>query len=118
MSSTLAASMALRCLRPALARSFLNVSISPKTLAVSASVYGVECHQRTVRRGQYLMHSVPELVREYHHVARPALVIEQHVGMCRGHGRMREGAGRFAGAYRRVDPVVVEEALRDRGHIG
>ena len=42
MSSTLAASIALRCfLSVVSASSFLKVSISPNTLAVSASVSGV-----------------------------------------------------------------------------
>ena len=42
MSSTLAASIALRCLLSVMpASSLRNVSISPNTLAVSASVSGV-----------------------------------------------------------------------------
>ena len=74
-------------------------------------------HQRAVRRRQHLMHAVAELVGERHHVARLALVVEHHIGMRRRHGRMREGAGRFSGPRRRIDPAVVEEALGDRRHL-
>ena len=74
-------------------------------------------HQRAVRRRQHLMHAVAELVGERHHVARLALVVEQHIGMRRRHGRMREGARRLAGPRRRVDPAVLEEALGDRRHL-
>ena len=58
------------------------------------------------------MHAVTEFVGERHHVARLALIIEQHIGMRRRHGRMREGARRLAGTHRRIDPFVVEEAFR------
>ena len=107
MSSTLAASIALRCLRSVVpASSLRKVSISPNTLAVSASVSGVGAISGAVRRRQHLMHAVAEFVRERHHVARLALIIEQHIGMRRRHGRMREGARRLAGPHRRIDPVV------------
>ena len=82
------------------------MSISPNTLAVSASVSGVGAISGAVRRGQHLMHAVAELVRERHHVARLALIVEQHIRMRRRHGRMREGARRFARTHRRIDPVV------------
>ena len=59
-----------------------------------------------------------ELMRERHHVARLALVVEQHIGVRRRHRRMREGAGRLAGPHRGVDPVELEELLRDRRHLG
>ena len=74
-------------------------------------------HQRAVRRRQHLVHAVAELVRERHHVARLALVVQQHVGVRRRHGRMRERAGRLARPRRRVDPAVLEEALGDRRHL-
>jgi hypothetical protein len=45
-------------------------------------------HQRALWRGQHLMHAVAELVGERHHVARLALVVEQHVGVGRRHGGM------------------------------
>ena len=71
-------------------------------------------HQRAVRRRQHLVHAVAELMGERHHVARLALIVEQHIRMRRRHGRMRKGAGRLARPRRRVDPAVVEEALGDR----
>ena len=59
-----------------------------------------------------------ELMRQRHHVARLAHVVEQHIGMRRRHRRMREGARRLAGPHRRVDPVAVEEGAGDLGHVG
>ena len=70
-------------------------------------------HQEALVGGQHLVHAVAELVRERHHVARLALVVEQHVGVRRRHGRMREGARRLAGPRRRVDPAPLEEAAGD-----
>ena len=64
------------------------------------------------------MHAVAELVRQRHHVARLALVVEQHIRMRRRHGRMRESARLLARAHRRVDPVLLEEAVGDFRHLG
>ena len=64
------------------------------------------------------MNSVPQFVRECHDIAWSALVVEQHVGVRRRDGRMRERAGRLAWSHRRVDPIVLEEALRNRRHFG
>ena len=55
------------------------------------------------------MHAVAQLVRQRHHVARLAQVVQQHVGVRRRHRRMREGARRLARPHRRVDPALVEE---------
>jgi hypothetical protein len=38
-------------------------------------------HQRAVGGGEHLMDAVAQLVGERHHVARLALVVEQHEGM-------------------------------------
>ena len=92
--------MALRCfLSVVAASSFWKVSISPNTDAVSASVSGVGAISAPVGRRQHLMHAVAELVRQRHHVARLALVVEQHIRMRRRHGRMREGARLLAGPH-------------------
>ncbi len=40
-------------------------------------------HQRTVRRRQHLMHAVTQFMRQRHHVARLALIVEQHIGVRR-----------------------------------
>ena len=69
-------------------------------------------HQRAVGRGQHLMHAVAEFVRERHHVARLALIIEQHIRMRRRRGRMREGARRLARPHRRVDPALGRKSAR------
>jgi hypothetical protein len=70
-------------------------------------------HQRALLGGEHLVDAVAELVGERHDIARLALVVEQHVGVGRGHGGVAEGAGRLAGAHRRVDPAAVEEAFGD-----
>ena len=62
------------------------------------------------------MDAVAELMRERHHVARLALIVQQHIGMDGRNRRMREGAGRLAGTRRRVDPALVEEPFGDRRH--
>ena len=94
-----------------------KVSISPNTLAVSASVSGVGAISAPVGRRQHLVHAVAKLMRERHHVARLAQVVEQHIGVRGRHGRMRECARRLARPHRRVDPVALEEALGDRRHL-
>ena len=58
-----------------------------------------------------------EFMRQRHHVARLALIVEQHIGMRARHRRMREGAARLAGAHRRVDPALLEKPLGDRRHL-
>ena len=55
-------------------------------------------HQRAVGCSQHLMHAVAKFVRERHHVARLALVVEQHIGMGRRYGWMSERARRLAWA--------------------
>ncbi len=74
------------------------------------------CHQGAVGGRQHLMDAVAEFMRERHHVPRLALIVQQHVRMRRRHGGMREGAGRFAGARRRIDPALAEEAPGDIRH--
>ena len=69
-----------------------------------------------LRGGEALVHAVAELVRERHHVALLAEVVEEHVGVHLGDRRMGEGAGRLAGLDRRVDPALVEERLGELGH--
>ena len=62
------------------------------------------------------MHAVAQFVRQRHHVARLAEIVEHHIGVDRGDGRMREGPRRLARFHARVDPALVEEGLRQIGH--
>ena len=80
--------------------------------------------QRQRRRGQQLplprrqplVHPVPELVRQRHHVAALAEVVEQHVGMHVHHRRMREGPRRLPRLHPGVDPAPLEERPREVRH--
>ncbi len=118
MSSTLAASSALRSRGD---RRLIEQRAEGQHLAEHARGLGERQrrrrHQRALHAGQHLMHAVAELVRERHHVARLALVVEQDVGVRGRHRRMREGAGRLAlpctGAS--IQPLR-EEAPGDVGH--
>jgi hypothetical protein len=74
-------------------------------------------HQRALIGGEHLMNAVAKLMGERHHVARLAHIVHHHIGVDRRHGRVREGAGRLAGACRRVDPVAIKEAASDLGHL-
>ena len=74
-------------------------------------------HEQALLGGEHLVHAMPKLVGERHHVARLALVVEQHVRMRRRHCRVGEGARRLAGPRRRVDPAPVEEVRGDRRHL-
>ena len=51
-------------------------------------------------------------MRQRHHVARPAVVVQQQIGMRARHGRMGEGAGRLARPHRRVDPAAARRTAR------
>ena len=75
-------------------------------------------HQRPLRRRQPLVHAVPELVRERHHVARLAQVVEHQIGVRTRYGRMGEGPRRLAVLDRRVDPAAIEKRLGDPGELG
>ena len=74
-------------------------------------------HQRALAGGEHLMHAMAQFVSERHHVARLALVVEQHVRVRRRRCRVGERARRLAGPHRRVDPPAVEEAARDPRHL-
>ena len=63
------------------------------------------------------MHAVPQLMRERHHVARLALIVEQDIRVRRRRRRMRERARRLARAHRRIDPASIEETLGDFRHL-
>ena len=71
--------------------------------AVSARVSGVGAISAPLRRGQHLVHAVAEFMGERHHVARLALVVEQHVGM---------GATAPSDARRRPAPCRAAPARR------
>ena len=75
-------------------------------------------HQRPLARRQDLMHPVSQLVRERHHVARPAVKVHQDIGVRRRHRGMGKGARILARPRRRVDPAVVEKAPGDVRHLG
>ena len=118
MSSTFCASIALRSRRSVV---LVEQRAEGQHLAEHRGRLGERQrrrgHQRALAAGQHLVHAMAELVRQRHHVARLAHVVQQHIGMRRRHGRMREGARRLAGPHRRVDPVAVEEGARDLGHV-
>ena len=61
------------------------------------------------------MDAVAELVRERHHVARPPLVVHQHVRVHARHRRVAERAGVLARAQGGIDPAPREEAVDDLG---
>ncbi len=67
-------------------------------------------------RRQHLMHAVAKLMRQRHHVARFAKVVEHHIGMHFGDGGVRKGARGLAGLHARIDPALVEERLGQRCH--
>jgi hypothetical protein len=90
-----------------------KVSISPKTRRLGQRQRRVG-EQLALRARPHLMHPMAELVRERHHVAQLALIVQQQIGMRRGHGRMREGARRLAGPRAGVDPRPLEEAAAER----
>ena len=117
MSSTLEASSALRSRGD---RRLVEQRAEGQHLAEHARGLGERQrrrrHQRALHIGEHLMHAVAKLVRERHHVARLALIVQQDVGMRARHGRMREGAGRLPFADRRIDPALREEAVGDVGH--
>jgi hypothetical protein len=75
-------------------------------------------HQRALLSGQYLVHTMAKLVRQRHHVARLAEIVDQHIGVHRRHRRMGECAGYLARTARRIDPAAVEETARNVGHFG
>jgi hypothetical protein len=110
MSSTFWASMALR--------SRLSFVLSSRTEGQHFAEHGGgfskrqwrRGHQSALTAGQHLMHAMAEFMGERHHVARLAHIVDEHIRMRGGNGRMREGARRLAGADRGVDPAAVEEA--------
>ena len=68
-------------------------------------------HQGPLPRRQHLMHAMAQLVRQGHHIAQAALVIQQQIGMRARYGRMRKRARRLARPHRRVDPASLKEVL-------
>ena len=62
---------------------------------------------------QNLMHTMPQLMGERHHVPCTAMVVHEDIGMRGGHGRVGEGAAGLARPQPGVDPGAVEEALAD-----
>ncbi len=63
------------------------------------------------------MHAMAQLMRQGHHIAGFALVVQQQIGVRAGHGGVGESAGRFAGAHGHVDPVFGEEFAADGGQL-
>ncbi len=64
---------------------------------------------------QLLVHAVAELVGQRHHIARPPLVVQQHVRMHRRHRARAEGAAPLARLDRGIDPAPLEEPPGDLG---
>ena len=95
-----------------------NVSISPKTDAVSAVVSGVSAWKTPWLAGEILVDAVAELVRERLHVAQAAGVVEQDVRVRARDGAVAEGAAALARHGRRVDPAAVEKAVDDVAELG
>ncbi len=75
-------------------------------------------HQIPLPVRQQLMDTMAELMRQRHHVAHPALVINEEIGMGARHRRMGKSARRLARPHRRVDPPRGEKAPTDRRHLG
>src|SRR5262249_15213490 len=63
------------------------------------------------------MHAMAELMRERHHVAWLALIVDQHIRMRRRRSRMRKCPRRLTRTHRRVDPALAEEARGDVRHL-
>ena len=57
-----------------------------------------------------------QLMGERHDIARFAKIIQHHIGMHIGDGRMGKGARRFAGFYRCINPALGEKRLGQIGH--
>lgn len=82
--------------------------------------------QRQRRRGQQLalcrrqalVDAVAQLMRQRHHVARLAEIVQQHIGVDGGHGRMGKGTRRLAGFHRRIDPAALEEGCASSASFG
>ena len=62
---------------------------------------------------QDLVYAMSQLMSQSHDIPCLALIIQQQVRVSRGHGRVRERAGRFTRAHRRIDPGIVEKPLAD-----
>ena len=65
--------------------------------------------------GHALVDAVAQLMRQRHHVARLAQIVQQHIGMHRRHRRMRECAGGLAGFHAGINPALVKEGLGQFG---
>ena len=74
--------------------------------------------QLSLTRCQHLMDAVAQLMRKGHHVARFAKIVQHHIRMHGGDGRVRKGPGGLAGLDARVDPALVEEGGGKIGHPG
>ncbi len=59
------------------------------------------------------MHTVPEFMRQCHHVARLALVIEQQIRVRTRYRRVGKGARRLARRCRRINPRIVKKLPAD-----
>ena len=98
-----------------------NTSVSPNTLAVSASVSGVAKWKTPCGARERGVHAVAELVRERQHVAPPRRVVEHHVrrarsARCRSRTRRRAcpaAPGRRSAARRRTRARVVAQLGRE-----
>ena len=63
------------------------------------------------------MYPVPQFMGECHYIARFAHVVEHHIGMHGGDGRMRKGAGCFTRLNRGINPALGEKRFGDLGHL-
>jgi hypothetical protein len=110
MSSTLPAS---RVLRSAGVGGFGQQRAEGQHLAKDAGRLGQGQRgggqQLALTGGQTLVDAVAQLMRQRHHVARLAQIVQHHIGMHGGHGRMGKGAGRLAGFDAGVDPALVKK---------
>ena len=64
---------------------------------------------------QHLMHAVAKFMRKRHHIARLAQIVQHHIGVHRGHGRMRKSPRCLAGFDACVNPALGEEGLGNLG---
>ena len=71
----------------------------------------MEDSKLALTRRQNLMHAVAQFMRQRHHIARFAKIVQHDIGVNGGHGGVRKGARRLAGFDAGVNPALGEEGL-------
>ncbi len=73
-------------------------------------------HQIPLPGSQNLMHTMPKFMRQRHHIADAAMVVEQNIRVGRGHRGVGKRTGGFAGGRRHINPRVGQEGGYDLAH--